>query len=192
MKRIRHTYVYCLQCGKEVSSIHNKHQLCRICYCKDRIPWNKGLSKHTDKRLMDVSKKRFGIKFSKKHIASLKTGIRQSFKDGRVAWNKGKHVGLGHTNGNWKGGLITSRDDERILIYSPKHPHRTKDGYVFRYRLVMEKHLGRYLLPTEVVHHIDGNRSNDKLSNLKLFVSNSAHASHHRPKGIYPPNIRRK
>jgi hypothetical protein len=43
----------------------------------------------------------------------------------------------------------------------------------------MEKHLGRYLKPEEVVHHIDGNTHNDEISNLKVFKNNSEHAKHH-------------
>lgn len=48
-------------------------------------------------------------------------------------------------------------------------------GYVQEHRLVLEKHLGRFLLPTEVVHHIDGNHANNDISNLQLFSSNGEH-----------------
>ncbi|KKL06274.1 hypothetical protein LCGC14_2597650, partial [marine sediment metagenome] len=50
------------------------------------------------------------------------------------------------------------------------HPHATKRGYVPEHRLIMERQLGRLLVPRqELVHHIDGNRSNNALSNLKLL-----------------------
>jgi hypothetical protein len=39
----------------------------------------------------------------------------------------------------------------------------------------MEAALGRYLRPEEVVHHIDGNPSNNRLDNLRLFASQSDH-----------------
>lgn len=39
----------------------------------------------------------------------------------------------------------------------------------------MEKEIGRYLSPGEVVHHIDGDRSNNSLSNLELFETNGKH-----------------
>lgn len=42
---------------------------------------------------------------------------------------------------------------------------------VFEHRFVMEQHLGRKLLREETVHHVDGDRGNNALSNLELFSS---------------------
>ena len=50
----------------------------------------------------------------------------------------------------------------------PGHPRADKQGWVLEHRLVMEKQLGRYLQSGEIVHHIDGNRTNNALSNLQL------------------------
>lgn len=43
----------------------------------------------------------------------------------------------------------------------------------------MENHLGRYLLPNEIVHHIDENKLNNNIENLKLFNSMAEHMSFH-------------
>lgn len=67
-----------------------------------------------------------------------------------------------------------------ILSFSTKPTHRRVDvhgyvilmilGYPYReHRLVMERHLGRRLNDEENVHHIDGNRQNNKLINLELW-----------------------
>ena len=46
------------------------------------------------------------------------------------------------------------------------------------HRVIIEQHLGRTLEANEVVHHIDGNRSNNCIENL-LVMTRSKHASHH-------------
>jgi hypothetical protein len=89
---------------------------------------------------------------------------------------------------NWRGGRKV-RADGYILVAAPDgHPRAISGadgtlGYVLEHRLVMEQHLGRYLLPTEVVHHIDGDPTNNDIANLRLFDTQSAHISEgHRTK----------
>jgi hypothetical protein len=45
---------------------------------------------------------------------------------------------------------------------------KTEAGWELEHRVVMATALGRVLLSTETVHHLDGDRSNNDLSNLQL------------------------
>jgi hypothetical protein len=71
--------------------------------------------------------------------------------------------------------------DGYVLVTAPTdHPYarqRTgrKGKLIFEHRLVLEQHLGRYLLPGEVVDHIDGLTLHNHPDNLRLFVSNADH-----------------
>jgi IS30 family transposase len=80
----------------------------------------------------------------------------------------------GANNPAWRGGRMVDKDGY-VLIYQPTHPHASRHGYVREHRLVMEKHLRRYLDPKEVVHHKNEIRDDNRLSNLELFPSNGDH-----------------
>lgn len=52
-------------------------------------------------------------------------------------------------------------------------------SYVYEHRKVMEQVLGRPLRRGEVVHHIDGDKTNNAPENLEVFASNGEHLRHH-------------
>lgn len=63
-----------------------------------------------------------------------------------------------------------------------------KDGYirltlnkkrVLKHRLIVEKHLGRKLTDSEIVHHKDGDNTNNDISNLDV-ITQSEHIKIHR------------
>jgi hypothetical protein len=66
----------------------------------------------------------------------------------------------------------------RIGVYLPDHRPANNRGYVLRYRYVMERKLGRPLLPNELVHHKNGDKTDDREENLEI-VERGSHTSHH-------------
>jgi hypothetical protein len=52
------------------------------------------------------------------------------------------------------------------------------NGYVYEHLVIAEKYLGRSIRSDEVVHHLDGNRSNNRHENL-LVLERSQHAKLH-------------
>ncbi|MFA5377117.1 MAG: HNH endonuclease signature motif containing protein [Dehalococcoidia bacterium] len=102
---------------------------------------------------------------------------------------RGHNPATAFENGNklgWKGGEITDACGY-VWSYSPNHPYKNAQGrgYVKRHRLAMEKHLGRYLVPHEVVHHINGIKGDDRIENL-LLTTNSEHMRLHHVQGDFP------
>jgi hypothetical protein len=69
----------------------------------------------------------------------------------------------------WKGGKhITKRG--YIKIWKPEHPNNIY-GYCYEHRLVMEEKIGRFLSKDEDVHHINENKSDNRIENLQLLSS---------------------
>lgn len=86
----------------------------------------------------------------------------------------------GADNHAFQTGRRVDRDGYVLVSTPPGHPtaRTRKDrnyGLMFEHRLVMERQLGRHLLPGEVVDHRDGLHLHNHPDNLRVFASNADH-----------------
>lgn len=73
---------------------------------------------------------------------------------------------------------LTENGYVRVYV-SNTHPF--SNGYcgsILEHVLVMENHLGRALIKGEVVHHIDGNKTNNDIQNLDLLTVQQHNSCH--------------
>ncbi len=73
---------------------------------------------------------------------------------------------------NYKGGRVVNRDGY-IYITMPINSEYIgmvpKCGKALEHRIVMAQHLGRLLTPFEQVHHISGDKQDNRIENLELI-----------------------
>ena len=103
------------------------------------------------------------------------------------------HNQEGELNPNWKGGVHVNPQGYR-KIRVPNHPFCDGKKYVMEHRLVMEKYLDRYLGKSEEVHHLNGNKQDNRLENLELLTIGEHTVIHTKIRakaGIYKTRIYR-
>lgn len=85
----------------------------------------------------------------------------------------------GAKNPHWRGGRIV---DRYIKVLRRDHPMASANGYVYEHRIVVAEAMGRVLLSSEHVHHINGNTHDNRIENL-MIVDVFTHRVLHRTSG---------
>lgn len=77
----------------------------------------------------------------------------------------------------WNIRKIVSKGDYDYAVV-PQHPKATKNHYVLLHRVIVENHIGRLLNENEVVHHINGDKKDNRIQNLEV-MDKRQHNRHH-------------
>ena len=107
-------------------------------------------------------------------------------KVSRILWHGKRQKGCsprcssksqnGITNPNWKGGKTT--DNGYLVVRREGHHRANKNGYVYEHIAVAEEAFGRLLKDNEVVHHINGIKTDNRPENLRI-MSRGKHLNMH-------------
>lgn len=199
----------CIKCGKPLPHYRSDTK-CRECWQKNPtpsklkgthtqtntgkthfkkgiVPWNKGLV-YTEDFKAKLDKTRKGLKgksmpkpdgFSET-MRKVNPPLGRKIKfDGR---DKEKKLRV------WRRGYV--------WVYKPDHPTSRKTppdyGYVAEHRMIMELHLGRDLGHLEVIHHLDGDKSNNEIENLVCCKNSRKHNRIHTKMEIFVEKLIRE
>jgi len=138
-------------------------------YKRVKPAWNKGkpMSAEQKAKIGESLKGRLVSQTTRDEIARSLKGRRhtQEALHNMVANNTN---GFGPQARHWQGGQYL---DGRgyVVCYAPQHPRAIRKTYVFEHILVAERTLGRYLMPNEVVHHINGIMNDNRPENLWVY-----------------------
>ncbi len=114
-----------------------------------------------------------------------KTCFKKGYKFPEGIREKIGNAQKGCKNHNWKGGRLKTKKGY-IMILNKNHPFSNCAGYIFEHRLVVERYIGRYLTPEEVVHHF-GKKDDNRPHMLMAFVNNSIHKIFHKSPMLVKP-----
>lgn len=89
-------------------------------------------------------------------------------------------------NNNIKEGKFLDGDGYWRVTGQYDHPRRNTSYQVYEHVLIMEAHIGRYVdYPREHVHHINEDRSDNRLENLKLVTPSEHHVIHSKHQNLH-------
>jgi len=139
---------FCLNCDKLLNetAYYRKDKRCKSCSKKKKL--NSFFGKyHTEETIKKMSSK---AKSNPNHISKHQNGRNNPIyrKIGSIRINKDNTKFIKISNNKW----------------------------IAEYRYLVGEYIGRKLKKNEIIHHIDGNRTNNKLKNLYIFINKGYHA----------------
>lgn len=83
-------------------------------------------------------------------------------------------------NNNWKGGRSVASNGYVLIKVAPGHHLADVRGYAYEHRVVAERTIGRRLRRGELVHHVNGIKTDNRPENLVVEPSIAHHRVEHR------------
>lgn len=148
----------CIDCGKYVKPL--RKQRCNTCYRK----WN-----------MREAPKRKCICDPRCQI--MIPSIRY---DGKPNYYAKMHNTRGGNHYNWKGGIQES--GEYLVIHTPYHPNKRQRNTIPHHRWVYEQHYNCCLLRYTEIDHINGDKRDNRIENLRPLYKAQHTSRHHKGK----------
>ena len=159
----------CQVCGKEFKTYPSRGKGDRGKFCSREC-----YAKELSRRMTGTGHPMYG----KNHTEASKQIMREKQLQREVK-------GVNHPT--WKGGRHLARGYVMIALDTLSLEEQSRFGsmatrsskrYIPEHRLVMARHLGRVLEPTEVIHHINGNKSDNRLENLDMYGAKTHKMEH--------------
>jgi hypothetical protein len=117
------------------------------------------------------------------HVRKLGEPLRSMTEALTLAYRRGRKLPTTRErHGRWQGGRV-KHSQGYMRALAPDHPRADQSGYVLEHILLAEAKLGRPLEDGEEVHHLNGDRADNRLENLQV-LSKSDHIRLHN--GMHP------
>ena len=84
----------------------------------------------------------------------------------------------------WKGGRIICSSGYIGILVPEWHHLRMKNNYAYEHKLVAEGKLGRELKRGEIVHHVNGIKTDNSPENIEILPSRFHHRVKHRKRDL--------
>ena len=134
-------------------------------------------TKHLARKIEDLIDSKKSIKEISKELSSSRETIRKTIrlhlnvKEIRKKIVNNLVYKKGEENPRWKGGKeITKQGYVRVWI--------SRKERLFEHRMVMQRYLGRKLKNSELIHHINGIKTDNRIENLQI-IDPSSHTTLH-------------